>query len=109
MKNKGHIQSGEVVNLELLKGEMDVDASYAIIKTDDMEVIRMAVRQGKKINEHQIEGELTVQCLKGNITFTVDGKPCNLKENDWLFMEKKQSFSYEVNADTILLLTLLFG
>lgn len=108
MKNQGHIQSGEVVNLETLKGDMDVDSSYAIIKTDDMEVIRMALRKGKKINEHHVEGELSVQCLRGKIIFTVDGNPCELNEDDWLFVAKKQNFSYEVKQDTILLLTILF-
>lgn len=107
--NQGHIQSGEVVNLETLKGEMDVDSSYAIIKTDDMEVIRMALHKGKKINEHQVDGEVSVQCLRGDIIFTVNGAPRELSDDDWLFLAKKQPFSYEVKSDTILLLTILFA
>lgn len=107
--NQGHVQSGEVINLETLKSDMQVDASYAIIKTDDMEVIRMALPEGKKIKEHHVAGELSVLCLKGNIVFNVDGNPCELGEDDWLFLEKKQSFSYSVKSDTILLLTILFS
>ncbi len=106
--NQGHIESGEVVNLETLKGDMDVDSSYAIIKTQYMEVIRMALPSGKEIQEHHVEGELSVQCLKGNIIFNVNGEPCELKEDDWLFLEKKQTFSYSVKESTILLLTILF-
>ncbi len=106
--NQGHVQSGEVINLETLKDDMQVDASYAIVKTADMEVIRMALHEGKKINEHQVDGELSVQCLKGDIIFNVDGKACKLGEDDWLFLEKKQTFSYAVKTDTILLLTILF-
>ncbi|HLR76389.1 MAG TPA: hypothetical protein VK106_01930 [Balneolaceae bacterium] len=108
MENQGHIQSGEVVNLETLKGDMSVDSSYAIIKTEGMEVIRMALVEGKKTKEHQIEGELTVQCLKGSIIFSVDKKSCHLNEDDWLFVAKKQNFSYRVKQDTILLLTINF-
>ncbi len=107
--NQGHIESGEVINLETLKGDMNVDASYAIVKTEDMEVIRMALHEGKEIQEHHVEGELSVQCLKGNIIFNVNGNPCELNEDDWLFLEKKQTFSYSVKANTILLLTILFS
>lgn len=106
--NQGHIQSGEVVNLETLKGEMDVDASYALVKTNDMEVIRMSVHKGKTIDEHSVDGEMSVQCLKGDILFMVDGNARELTASDWLYLEKKQTFSYSVKEDTILLVTILF-
>lgn len=106
--NKGHIESGEVVNLETLKRDMNVDASYALVKSKDMEVIRMSLNEGKTIEEHKVEGEVSVQCLKGDILFMVDGKAVELKDNDWLYLEKRQAFSYSVKKDTILLLTILF-
>ena len=106
--NQGHVQSGEVINLEKLKGNMDVDASYALVKTNDMEVIRMALHEGKTINEHSVEGEISVQCLQGDILFTVDGKAVELTKDDWLYLKKRQSFSYSVKKDTILLVTILF-
>ena len=107
--NQGHIKSGEVVNLETLRDEMDVDASYALVKTEDMEVIRMSVHKGKTTDEHSIEGEMSVQCLKGDILFMVDGKACELKAGDWLYLQKRQNFSYSVKEDTILLVTILFS
>ncbi len=106
--NQGHIESGEVVNLETLKGDMDVDASYALVKTNDMEVIRMALHKGKEISEHMVEGEMSVQCLKGDISFSVDGQARDLGEDDWLYLKKKQLFSYKVKEATILLVTILF-
>lgn len=106
--NKGHIESGEVVNLETLKGDMNVDASYALVKSEDMEVIRMALHEGKSIEEHSVDGEISVQCLRGDILFMVDGEAVALKDNDWLYLQKKQTFSYSVKKDTILLVTILF-
>jgi quercetin dioxygenase-like cupin family protein len=106
--NQGHIDSGEVVNLETLKDSMDVDASYALVKTEDMEVIRMALPKGKTIDEHSVEGEVSVQCLRGDILFTVDGTAVALKSGDWLYLKKKQPYSYIVKKDTILLVTILF-
>lgn len=106
--NQGHVQSGEVINLTTLKKDMDVDASYALVKTEDMEVIRMALPKGKTINEHNVEGEMSVQCLRGHILFTVAGKTVDLNENEWLYLEKKQPFSYSVKKNTVLLVTILF-
>lgn len=107
--NQGHVQSSEVINLETLKGDMNVDASYALIKTNDMEVIRMALPEGKEIDEHRVEGEMSVLCLKGNIQFKVGSVVRNLSEEDWMYLKKKQTFSYTVKKDTILLLTILFS
>lgn len=106
--NQGHVGSGEVINLETLKGDMQVDSSYALVKTEDMEVIRMALPEGKSIDEHSVEGEVSVQCLKGDILFTVGDKAVELRRDDWLFLEKRQTYSYSVKKDTVLLVTILF-
>jgi quercetin dioxygenase-like cupin family protein len=108
MINQGHVQSGEIINLEMLKGDMHVDASYALVKTDDMEVIRMALSANKKISEHHLDGEISVQCLKGHIQFYLEDSVRDLKPEDWMFLEKKQPFSYRVKEDAILLVTILF-
>lgn len=106
--NQGHVDAGEVINLETLKGDMDVESSYALIKTDDMEVIRMALPKGKTISEHSVNGEVSVQCLKGRILFNVDGKVVDLSNDDWFYLRKQQTYSYTVKVDTILLVTILF-
>lgn len=106
--NQGHIKSGEVINLETLKADMQVDASYALVKTDAMEVIRMSLPKGKNVTEHSIEGEMSVLCLKGKSVFKVGEKRRELTEGDWLYLRKKQVYSYTAEAETILLLTILF-
>lgn len=107
--NQGHVQSGEMINLATLKEDMEVKSSYALVKTEDMEVIRMALPKGKTIEKHSVEGEMSVQCLRGHILFNVGEKAIDLTEDDWLYLEKKQDFSYSVKADTILLVTILFS
>lgn len=107
--NQGHVESSEVINLETLKGDMNVDASYALVKTEDMEVIRMALPEGKEITEHSVEGEMSIQCLKGNIRFRVGNVVRNLSADDWMFLKRRQVFSYTVTSNTILLVTILFA
>ncbi|MDZ7772591.1 MAG: cupin domain-containing protein [Balneolaceae bacterium] len=106
--NQGHIKPAEVVNLNTLKREMDRDATYALVKTSDMEVIRMVMPAGKEIAEHSVEGEMSVQCMKGHVLFSVDGKTQELIEGDWLYLNRDQSHSLSALRNSILLVTILF-
>ena len=106
--NKGHIHSGEVINLGKLREDMDVGASHALIRTEEMEVIRMALPQGKKMREHSVDGQITIQCLQGEIQLDIEGTVRSLKPEDWLFLEGKVPHALTVKEDAVLLLTILF-
>ena len=106
--SRGRVQSGDSINLQHLRDDMETDATYALVKTSSMEVIRMALPHGKTVDEHTVDGEMSVQCLKGCIYFNIDGRAQELTDNDWLYLSKGQPFSYSVRSNTILLVTLLF-
>lgn len=106
--NQGHIEPAEVINLNTLKGDMDRMASYALVKSSDMEVIRMVLPTGKEIDEHSVAGEISVQCLKGHVLFTVDGKTEELNRGDWLYLNRDQPHSLSALRDSVLLVTILF-
>lgn len=105
----GHVQSGDPINLQYLREELNVDASYALVKTNDMEVIRMALPHGKSVDQHVLDSELSVQCLKGEILFQINNKASALTQDDWLYLKGGQPFSYTVKSDAIILVTIVFG
>lgn len=105
----GHVRSGDPINLQTLREELNVDSSYALVKTDDMEVIRMALPKGKSVDEHVLDSEISVQCLKGEILFQINRKANALTHDDWLYLKKGQPFSYSVKSDAIILVTIVFG
>lgn len=107
--NKGHIKFGEVVNLEKLRSDLDSKATHALVRSGDMEVIRMVLAKGKQIAEHEVKGELTIQCMKGEVEFEVGGETQILRENDWLALEKEVTHALRVEEDAVLLLTILFN
>ena len=102
------IAPGEVVNLYSLKDDMPEDATLALMKTSDMEAIRMVLPKGKEITEHSVDGEISVQCLEGKTEFRVEGKSHILSSGDWLYLSRNQPHSLNVIRDTILLVTILF-
>lgn len=101
-----HSAPGEVINLLRLKGELPRERTFAIVKTETMEVIRMFLPAGKKIPPHSVAGEITVQCISGRLTFNVEEKARELCAADWLFLAANQQHSLEAFEDSILLVTI---
>jgi|AntDeeMetagen681_2_1112603.scaffolds.fasta_scaffold21941_2 quercetin dioxygenase-like cupin family protein len=106
--NKGHLKSGEVIDLGTLGEDMKAKATYALIRTEAMEVIRMVIPEGRTIAEHSVEGEITVQCLKGTVEFAIENTVRHLSTDDWLHLDKKEPHALTAQEDTVLLLTILF-
>ena len=106
---KGHVESGEVINLNTLKDGMSEESTFALVKTRDMEVIRMVIPRGKDIMEHSVEGEVSVQCLKGEIIFQIGQEARTLTDDDWLYLSRNQEHALHAKKDTILLVTILFN
>ncbi len=104
-----HVSSGEVVNLQSLKPNMPGDSTFALVKTSDMEVIRMVIHQGKKIPEHKVPGQISVQCVTGHTSFGVGSETRELAPGDWLYLDRNQPHSLEAITDSVLLVTVLLA
>jgi len=102
-----HCEPGTVVNLLHLDTRLPSEATFALVKTKQMEVIRMLLPQGKKIPMHKVTGEITVQCMVGRITFNVESEAHEMKAGDWLFLSGSQEHSLEAFEDSVLLITIL--
>jgi len=102
------IAPGEVVNLYSLADDMPEDATLALMKTSDMEAIRMVLPKGKEITRHSVDGEVSIQCLEGKTKLELEEGNHVLTEGDWLYLSRHQPHSLHVIEDTVLLVTILF-
>lgn len=102
------IEPGEVINLYNLRDEMPEDATLALMKTSDMEAIRMVLPKGKEITKHSVDGEMSVQCLEGKTEFDIEDETHILTNGDWLYLSRSQPHSLRVIEDSVLLVTILF-
>lgn len=106
--NKGHIKPAEVINLHTLNKDMPPESTFALVKSSDMEVIRMVLPKGKEVPEHSVEGEVSVQCLKGHVLFGIENSSHELQEGDWLYLNRHQPHHISAKEDSVLLVTILF-
>jgi quercetin dioxygenase-like cupin family protein len=101
-----HANSGEVVSLSL--GErLASSVTTVLVKTEDLEIIRLVVLAGKEIATHKARGEVTVQCLEGRVAILVGGKTQELVAGQLLYLQAGQPHAVKAIENSSLLLTLL--
>jgi len=68
-----HASSGQVVEILSRDGSLPSEQSYAVFKSEQLEVMRLVLPAGKAFPPHRVAGEITVQCLSGTLELNVDG------------------------------------
>jgi quercetin dioxygenase-like cupin family protein len=101
-----HIQSGEVVQLPLGPA-LSGSKTTTLVKTTDLELIRLIIPAGKVIPLHKAPGEITVQCSEGRVAFTAEGKMQELTAGQLLYLTAGEPHVLTGLEDTSLLVTLL--
>jgi len=104
-----HANPGEIIDVSPMDEKLNESKTHTLLKTGDMEVIRLVMPVGKKIAEHQAPGEITVQCLEGEIEFTASGKTKTLTGGRMLYLAKSTPHALEAKRDSSVLVTILLA
>lgn len=102
-----HAVSGEVVDVRPLDKAISSAITHTIIKTDSLEVIRIVLHAGNELPPHRVPGEITVQCLEGNVTFRAGGVDRELSSGQLLYLDGGVEHALRANTDSSLLVTLM--
>ena len=78
-----------------------------LVKTTDLELIRLVLPAGKEIPTHKAPGEITVQCLEGRVAFTAEGKTQELTAGQLLYLTAGEPHALKAIEDSSMLVTLL--
>ncbi len=101
-----HAQNGEVIDVRPLADTLATSKTTTLIKTPHVEVIRMVLSAGKVISEHKAPGDIIVQCLEGDITFTTKGEQKSLRAGDMLYLAAGEPHALQAAEDSSFLLTI---
>ena len=82
-----HASSGQIVDILSTEGRLPSAKSFALFKSEQLEVMRVVLPAGKAFPPHRVAGEITVQCLEGRIDFSVDGASQTLRAGQLLHLE----------------------
>ncbi|GGY24917.1 hypothetical protein [Pseudoduganella albidiflava] len=102
-----HASSGQVIALQRSGEDGSQFSSIALAKTDDIELIRLVLPTGKTMPEHWVKGEITLQCLSGEIAVEAHGRTATLHGGEMLFLAGATPHALKAVADSVALLTIV--
>ena len=102
-----HAKPGEIINVRPLGTEIPATITYTIVKTDDLEVIRIVLDAGKSLPPHRVPGEITVQCLEGKVAFSVGELRRELTQGDFLYLAGGSEHALHALENSSLLVSIL--
>ena len=103
-----HASPGEVVNFETWASDLTTDQTKAIVKTKEMELVRLVLPAGKEIPNHKVSGPITVHCINGRIEFTAMGATQELSQGELLHLTPGEPHSVKAIENAVVLLTIIF-
>lgn len=102
-----HAASGEKIDVRPLAGALLDSASTALVRTGDLEVMRLVLPKGKSVPEHQVPGEITFQCLEGIVEVQAHDKAQTLAAGELLYLEGNVPYALYALEDASMLMTML--
>jgi quercetin dioxygenase-like cupin family protein len=60
-----HLQAGQVANVQPYGAALAGASNTALFKSAELEVMRLVLPKGKTMPAHQVQGEITIQCIEG--------------------------------------------
>lgn len=101
-----HAASGQLIDVQPLAGKLSEGRTVALFKSEELEVMRLIIPAGKSVPSHQVKGEITVQCLEGEVAFTTSGQTQLMKAGQLLWLAGGVPHGLTAVQDASLLVTL---
>ena len=78
--------SGDIVDVRHFGEAIGEAKTRALIKTHEIEVLRLVVPRGRTIDTHQVPGDLTAHCLEGRAALTLADREIELKPGELVYL-----------------------
>ncbi len=101
-----HVASGQKVSVLPLGGDLHSAKTSALLKSTQLEVVRLVLRAGRGLPEHRFPGEITVLCIEGHIAFTTPAQTCVLEPGDFIHLQADEPHALEAMSDASALVTM---
>lgn len=103
---QAHAASGDLIDIGPLGAALVDQVTTAIMKSAQLELVRLVLPTGKAMREHRVAGEITVQCIEGLIEFTTPGASLRLGPGKLVHLQGGEAHSLLALADSTALLTI---
>jgi quercetin dioxygenase-like cupin family protein len=103
---QAHVESGQLVSVLPLGERLRHSKTTAVLKAEQLEIVRIVLLAGKGLVEHAAPGEISVQCIEGCIEFTVPGAVRRMHAGDLIHLRAGEPHALVAVEDSSALLTI---
>jgi quercetin dioxygenase-like cupin family protein len=103
-----HASPGEIVDLATWAQDVPDEKTKVIVKTDEMELVRLVLPAGREFADHKVSGPCVIHCLTGEIECVAMGTTKVLAPGQLLYLIPDDPHSVKAVADSVALLTIIF-
>jgi len=104
-----HANAGDVVDVRPLSAALANTRSYALFKSDGLEVIRLVLQKGEEMPSHAVAGEITLQCIEGHIALTCEAGVRDLAAGQLVRLTGNEVHALRAIESSSLLLTIVLS
>lgn len=101
-----HAQPGQPVDIRPFGPRLAQQQTVALFKSQDLEVMRVVLPAGKSLPPHHVPGEITVQCIEGEVEVSAEGRTQALASGQVLYLRRSVMHSLIALRDASLLVTI---
>ena len=102
-----HASPGQLIDVRPLSNKLAEARTTALFKTDQLEVMRLVVLADKTVPSHQVKGEITVQCLEGELEFVAGEETHLMKAGQLIHLAGGVEHALKALKDSSLLVTIV--
>lgn len=102
-----HAEPGQPIDVQPLGARLTSEKTTALFKSAQLEVIRLVLRAGRSLPPHCVPGEVTVQCLDGEIDVLIGGDARPLRAGQMLLLAGGVEHAVVARQDASALVTIV--
>jgi quercetin dioxygenase-like cupin family protein len=102
-----HAQPLDVISVRPLAAQLHTVKTHSLLKTDKLQLMRVVLAAGQTMPEHQVAGEITIQCVEGEVSVTTPQKTRMLNAGEMMALPAHAPHGLQARTDASLLVTIL--
>ena len=104
-----HSKPGARIACRPLAQDLRTTPTHALLKTGQIELMRVVLAAGRSLPPHSVAGEITVQCIEGNVWLRADAGDHLLAPGDLVLLPGGDRHALEAVEDSSLLVTVVLA
>lgn len=104
-----HAQPLDIINVQPLAGKLQDVKTHSLLKTGKLQLMRLVLAAGQSVPEHQVPGEITIQCLEGQAVVSTPGLSRRLGAGELMALPGGEPHALKATTAASLLVTILLN